>query len=305
MGSVIIQEINSVDVIKREVYKLDTGRYEELYKCKYATIRRAGLRIFKNTFVVENIVQDAFLKLWNFRDKITSDDHARAFLLLQVRWDCYRHFSNAASCFHRELKLLDELPNYDAVYHIIEPEPYDLEEDELAVSRLRKVTGMLGMLSDGRMKSIFKAHYVDCLTHKLIAVRYGISVTAVTQELQKAVALLKNMVVKPEQMFGENHDGGVSNVRGKSVRLYPVEGLSEQRSAIYHLRTVEKCSFDRIAACLCIPVAEAQKQYVEAWKVVSWLKKEKDKKDKVTAKRRVNAFIAPATGTYVPALRTA
>src|SRR5687767_7413233 len=68
--------------------------FTHIYSRFSKTLRRYGLRIVQDEFVVNTIVQEAFLKLWAFRERMTSMDHIVRFLKLTMRWECmayYRH----------------------------------------------------------------------------------------------------------------------------------------------------------------------------------------------------------------------
>ena len=206
--------------------------YTSLYNSFHSSLYRYGMRLVNDSFTIENVVQEAFLKLWNYRETITTAEHASRFLRQQVKWECHAHFRNPVSRFHRRFTYLDGIEDYDTVLDICEV-PDESEQDEFTTVQLKAITDMMPFLAKGREKNLMKLYYADGLSHKQIAARYDISVNAVTLDLQKGVHRLKAMIVQPQKLFAEISELGTKlYASDQRVWLYDIEGLNKEQSQI-------------------------------------------------------------------------
>jgi RNA polymerase sigma factor (sigma-70 family) len=255
---------------------------------------RYGMRFLNDPFTIESVVQEAFLKLWNYRDSIASEEHARRFLFMHVKWECYAYFRSPVSRFYRRFTHLDAISNYDSVLGLCATD--DTEMDEITTERLNAVNQVLPFLSAGKEKNLIKMYYTDGLSHKQIAAAYGNSVSAVSLNLRKAVNKLQTMILQPKKMIeGISEPAKKVIDRDQCIWLYNVEGLDKKQSQIYRLRIESKYSFEHIAITLNIPQSLAQKEYVKAWKIVSLLKKEKNAEPRARNSKTVGSANLPVT----------
>lgn len=254
--------------------------YSFTYKNLYKSTHRYGMHLLNDTFTIDNIVQEAFLKLWDYREQMTSLLHASRFLKQNVRWECHAHFRNPVSRFHRRFTYLDAIENFDNIYGLTEAEPDEC--DAIAESQIREIADMIPFLPSGKAKTFMKLYYADGLSSRQIAGRYDMHVSAVHLELRRSTDRLKVMIVRPQRVFAASTSAaraatentkipGIEN--GQRVWLYDIEGLNKEQSQIYRLRMESKYEFNRIADYLGLPQAYVQREYVKAWKAVSRQKK--------------------------------
>jgi RNA polymerase sigma factor (sigma-70 family) len=248
--------------------------YKAIYKKYYRCTHRYGMWMLNDAFTIDNVVQEAFLKLWNYRESITSLEHASRFLKLQVKWECHAYFRSPVSRFHRRFTYLDATGNDDSLLYLGEEQDEE-EQDAITRGQLKAINDMMPFVAEGREKNLMKLYYVDGLSYKQIAARYGISITAVGNALQKGIAKLKAMIVQPQKLFSTPVVLSRASDAGQRVWLYDIEGLSKEQSQIYRMRTELRHEFASIARSLGLPQAYVQREYVKAWKVVSQQKKEK------------------------------
>ena len=248
--------------------------FGQLYHKLYNRTYRYGLWLLKDSFTIENILQEAFLKLWNYRESITSVEHASRFLKQQVKWECHAYFRSPVSRFHRRFTYLDATGNDDSLLYLGEEQDGE-EQDAITKGQLKAINDMMPFVAEGREKNLIKLYYIDGLSYKQIAGRYGISVTAVVNDLQKGIAKLKAMIVQPQKLFSSPVLQSKTLDAGQRVWLYDIEGLSKEQSQIYRMRMELKHEFAAIARSLNLPQAYVQREYVKAWKIVSQQKKNK------------------------------
>lgn len=264
--------------------------FTSTYESQYMSIYRYGMWILNDDFTVSNIVQEAFLKLWDYRETITSQEHAIKFLKQNVRWECHAYFRNPVSKFHRRFTYLDAIEDYDTVLGICEPEDED-ERDEVTEKQLKVITDMIPFLPDSRQKSFLRLYYLDGLSYRQIATRLHITVAAASLDVKKGVDKLRSMIVRPQKLFSHTASSDTTDTSHR-VWLYDIEGLSKEQSQIYRLRSECKYSFVKIADSLSLPQAYVQREYVAAWKVVSRQKKAKGCVVTATAHKSVSFLIA-------------
>lgn len=254
-------------------FELNDVAYDRIYRKVFSSLRYYGTCILNDKFTIDNIVQEAFLKLWNYRETITSIDHAKAFLKQNIKWECYSYIRHPVSRFHRRFTYLDAIDNFDTVFGLSEPEPDD-EQDELTQRQLKAISDMIPFLAEGREKNLLKLYYIDGLSYKQIAHRHDISTAAASLGVRSGVEKLRSMIVRPQQLFAETKVSALMDAN-KRVWLHDIKGLTKEQSQIYRLRVECKYGFDRIARSLDLPLAYVQREYVRAWKVVNGQKEKK------------------------------
>jgi RNA polymerase sigma factor (sigma-70 family) len=250
-------------------------------------LRKYGLRLLKDNYIIENIVQDAFLKLWEFRDTITSLEHAERFLKQAVKWGCHAYFRNASSRFHRRMVQLDAFDNNDSILATCGGDPiFNESEDSVFDQRLQEAWLAIANLFYGREKEVLELFYIKGFTHTQIADRYGISIRTITLILDKGKLRLKTMLVTaPKRIKSRSiQKQHFSDLLTKSELI---EGLNAEQNAIYQLRLIGKYNFDQIAVFLHLTTSYIQLEYIKAWKIVDWQKK-KNKANKRLSRWNAN-----------------
>jgi len=267
-------KVSALKPVKQQDRQLDLLSFESLYNSMFRYMHRYGMWMLNDAFTIDNVVQEAFLKLWNYRESITSMEHASRFLKQQVKWECHAYFRSPVSRFHRRFTYLDATGNDDSLLFF--GEQLDSEEqDAITMGQLKAINDMMPFVAEGREKNLMKLYYVDGLSYKQIAARYNISITAVVNDLQKGIAKLKTMIVQPQKLFCTPMVQSRTSEAGQRVWLYDIEGLTKEHSQIYRMRMELKQEFAVIARSLNLPQAYVQREYVKAWKAISQQKKNK------------------------------
>jgi len=227
-----------------------------IYTKLYSRIRRSGLRIVQDEFVVNTIVQDAFLKVWGFRERMTSIDHIERFLKLTVRWECIHYYRKPMETLYRKALRI----NWTETWEIPEPPPTDdLDAPE---NLLHLVRSMIPKLPGERQRVVMTFFVKDGLSIQEIAKRLHSCPRTIAAELRQSMAYIRAML-QP----GKKAQTGLSTEAKAEIR--PIPGLSNEAAHIVTLRRNMKYSFSQIADLLKLPQSYVQKQYVTAWKKVT------------------------------------
>lgn len=230
----------------------------ELYNLYYTSLVRYGLRILQDHFAVENIVQDAFLKAWSFRERLTSGRHAYCFMRMNVKWACYDYYKQPENHWfeyseYMDYSALDYLPDFDL------EEPVCQDEE-----MLKSIYEIMPYLPVNR-QTILELYFKYGFSYKHIAKRYSSSVAAVSNELREGLAYLKKIIHTKKQITP-------ASIPAPSAKHPADEHLTGETLQLFKLRYENKLPFDVIAAKMNLPQPYVQQQYVAAHAKLKQLK---------------------------------
>ena len=165
----------------------DIKAFEELF-FKY----HGRLVLFANKFtgdlqISQDLVQDAFLKLWEKPEIISTIESPKAYLFQAVRNNCLNHCRhlNIKHCVEEELgtkinslEKAASIDYYDPLHSLLEHEIGD-KIDEIVQSMPEKC------------RQVFKMSRRDFRKNKQIAKELSISVKMVEKHISKALSLLR------------------------------------------------------------------------------------------------------------------
>lgn len=247
--------IYSVGANGEDVFKLFILGYERgltsLYNQLSRSIYRYGLMLVKDEFIVNSIVQEAFLKAWTFRERLTSLDHTRRFIKLTVRWECMHYYRNSKSKFYRSLIRLDWLENIHLLEMLTEPE--ESNSQSIYTNELLRV---IPYLPNRQQRNILELHLIEGLSAKEISLRLQLPVRAINDEIRNACNYLRSLLTQSTPTPDRS-------VVRKDTPLNSEQLTREQRD-IYSMRYSMRYSFLQIAELLKLPQPYVQQQYVLA-----------------------------------------
>lgn len=248
-------------------YFLQLTRGEEaglayLYRLFHKKLISHGLRIASDEFVVNSSIQEAFLKAWNFRERLTSVLHTYRFLRLNVTWKCYNYYREPGR-LHNRILYTDNIESYADIF-------YQQENTEqvfaLTEERLQSIYKVLPYLPATR-KTIFTLYFKYGLSYKQIAQRFASSSQAINHELQKGIEQLKKVIHTKKKL-----DNIRSTVVNDRATVYP-ECLQGELLQLFRLRYENKWSFETIAEQMNLPLPHVQQQYITAHRLLNQMKK--------------------------------
>ena len=162
-------------------------RFEEVYDRYRAYFVDIALSYVRDRMVAEDLVTDAFLRVWENRDE-TTPRNLPAYLLTALRHKCLDWLRN------RNIHLKAHLQLHRTEQRIVAERIARLESDTFHSLMISEALGIieaqLRRMPEQRRK-IFIAHRYEEMSYREIAAVYGLSEGQVTYELRMAREALK------------------------------------------------------------------------------------------------------------------
>jgi len=218
-----------------------------------------GRQILDDDFVVENIMQDTFLKLWDYRDKIERPMHILFFLKFVMKRSCYSHYSKPRNKFFRttvrSFESYENYQNYMAGY-----DPADAVQDLLDQQTQQRyfdlVNRVLPMISPKKRQLINLCLKYD-FRYKDIAEAMGKGTTEIANEVRRAIEDIKAIV---------DHNNVLEGNRKETASAKLQDQISERQTAVLKLRFEKKFSFAAIANELNLTQKEVHDEFMAGYK---------------------------------------
>jgi RNA polymerase sigma-70 factor (ECF subfamily) len=160
----------------------DEKAFEALFHRTFHRLFDFALKITKDEAIAEDILQDAFIKLWKKKDQVESIN-IEAYLFRLVRNQCldYIKFVKVVSAKTIEFEATQK---YEELYRIdfIRDEPYLLIHEELKREIERTIDSL-----PARCKEVFILSRIEGLKNREIAEKLQISIKNVERHLARAV----------------------------------------------------------------------------------------------------------------------
>lgn len=214
-------------------------------------------QMIEDDFVVETLVQDTFLKLWLHRDSIESPNHILGFLRFVLKRDCISYFNSPKSKFTRLINSLERYENYEDYLVGYDPQ----QDKELLLSQesdqknFDEVQKGLNVISPKR-KHLIKLCLEYGFQYKPIAEAMGSSVTAISNEISRAIDDLRKIIK------GSSFEKAKEKASDHKEK---VEELSNRQLEILKRRMEEKFSFKIIAQELKLSEKQVHLEFLQAY----------------------------------------
>jgi RNA polymerase sigma factor (sigma-70 family) len=233
--------------------------FAQLYRMMFNSLLRYGMRILPNEFAVTTIVQDALLKAWNFRERMTCLQHTFRFMCMNVKWACYDYYRQPGN--RQEIYLgHDTYPDVSFLPGSEEAEP--VYNDEVLLKSIYDVMPYLPM----NKQTILQLYFKYGFSYKQIAKRYGSSIQTISKDVHEALSYLKKVIYAKKQIT-KPVSLLVANAKYRAEEHFTGEMLQ-----LFKLRYENKLPFDVIAAKLNLSQPYVQQQYAAAHAKLQQLK---------------------------------
>jgi len=150
--------------------------FEQLYKDHYKGLFFFALQYVKNDEAAREIVQNAFINLWEKRDNIDLSRQVKSYLSTTVRNRCLNHLRDNRK-FDKELLDLEQL-SPDSLYE---------QSDRLVEAELRDAIHKAMNDLPEKCREVFRLNRFEQMKYQEIADQLRISVKTVETQMSKAL----------------------------------------------------------------------------------------------------------------------
>lgn len=179
MCTYIIQLMEERDTLDKIKHNSDKAAFADLYNRYWAKVYNFTKLYVISTYDAEEIVQEVFVRIWEGRALIDTEQNFEGYLFIIIRNLIFNH----------SRKKLNEEFYKMTVLEAVE-ESYNIEE-ELDAANLKIYIDSLVALLSPRQQEVFRLSRDQHLSHKEIALRLNISEKTVECHISDALKFLK------------------------------------------------------------------------------------------------------------------
>lgn len=160
--------------------KLTIQEFEQAFDMYYSNVRNFLYYKTSQTELAEDVAQDAFVKLWETRDKI--DKTSIKAYVFTIANNLLINKLRRRQLKYRFLKLQEDRTDIQTPQYLMEMEEFD-----------EKLQNAIAKLPDGA-REVFLMNRLDDLKYREIAEMLGLSMKAVEKRMSRALAILRQEI---------------------------------------------------------------------------------------------------------------
>ncbi|TDS65007.1 RNA polymerase sigma factor [Myroides indicus] len=235
---------------------------QQIYARYGKSIFWLGKKIIDDEFVVETLVQDTFLKLWNCRDRIRDPMHIYFFLRFVMKRECFSHYAKPRNKFFKTVRSLESYENYQSYLAGYDPADViqNLKEQEINQNQFEEVIKVLPLLSAER-KHLIELCLKYGFHYKAIAKVMGKGITETSNEIKRTIEDIKKII---------NKENKLENKIKIAAHTKTQVGITEKQSLILKMRYENKFSFAAIAGKLNLSQKQVHQEFMTAYKLAQY-----------------------------------
>ncbi|WP_416448387.1 RNA polymerase sigma factor [Leeuwenhoekiella sp. A2] len=232
--------------------------FTAIYARYHRRIYWMGRSLIKDSFVVETLVQDTFLILWDKREQIESPTHLVNFLYTVISSECKWYYARPKNQFDRDFYSLDKFPSYQEYMLGYDPAAVDnhLIDQQKKQEDYEKVVHILPLLGTQR-KRLIELCFQHGFKYKTISEHMGISITEASNTVKKTIEEIKTIL--NQGYLPETNKPALAHSK-------PSIEITEQEARVLELRCEQHYSFGAIAAELNLSQKEVHRAFTTAYK---------------------------------------
>jgi RNA polymerase sigma-70 factor, ECF subfamily len=165
----------------------DIKSFELLFKSYYSRLCRYAHHYVRDKVVVEDLVKDALLKIWENRNKINISTSLAGYLYRSVHNSCVNH----ATRNHKNANILYESELQDLPVELMHPLSNDYPVANLIAQELEEKLSQSIQSLPEQCREIFILSRMDDLSHEEIAKKKNISTNTVKVQIYRALIKLR------------------------------------------------------------------------------------------------------------------
>ena len=170
----------------------DKEAFDEIYNRYYLKLRSYVLKFVKVSQYAEDIVQDAFLKIWEIRESIDPEKHFSGYLFTITKNLIFKFFKLAAN----NTDVLNEI--------VISTVPQEIEEGNIVewkelANEIQKAIQML----PAKRKEVFLLCKEEQMSYDEVSEKLGISRNTIKEHMVLAMKFIKNYLKSRALYFSQ------------------------------------------------------------------------------------------------------
>lgn len=174
--------------------KGDKEAYALLYQTYFARLYNYGFKFTKDKLLIEDAIQDLFVKLWQHRESLGTPASVTNYLYKSLRSILFNKLTRGDSAFRHPADL-------EEYYFEVVPSPEaDFIQSHLASDRKEQLTKALAALTPRQREAIFLKFY-EGLAYEEVADIMAVNVKAVYKIVARALVELKGSLSKMAAMY--------------------------------------------------------------------------------------------------------
>ncbi|MBI9057339.1 MAG: RNA polymerase sigma-70 factor [Labilibaculum sp.] len=165
--------------------KGDKRSFEKIFLEFSDLLYHLSLQYVQKEEIAEEMVQDAFIKLWDVRDSINDNKNLKNFLYTITKNNCLNYLRSQKAILQtkQDLKYIEMQLNYDALNLIASDNIEFIELQE-------KIETAINHLPED-IRTVFRMSRFEDLKYKEIAEKLNVSQKTVEVRMSKALSILK------------------------------------------------------------------------------------------------------------------
>lgn len=241
----------------------DQRAFTHIHLTLYKPIFNFARKIMQNKFEIESIIQDAFLFIWNHRERMKSMDHLKRYIRRRVRWDCLSYLRNGIG---RTISL-DLYNDISTKFTVYDPEIEGVLQETARVEEenLKLIEQAIACLPQNQ-KTVMELR-LRGFKYKMIAERTGMSYQKISGEEKAAIKKMKSETTRLIVLIAASQKRKIISVA--DFEIY----LTLRQIEIFRLKYEKGFTMAQISEALGITLWEALQYHFEGRQKLKKVKK--------------------------------
>lgn len=153
--------------------------FDSLFRELFAPLTFFAVKLVKEPFIAEDLVQDCFVRLWEKREEMGQVNSPKSYLYTMVRNACLKHLGRG------------KISTGEPGEAISDPDPI-IEKSMIAAETARELYQFISSLSPA-LQQVVRLYYLEGMTNRKIAATLNIEPGTVTRQRLRAIMALRKM----------------------------------------------------------------------------------------------------------------